>query len=256
MSLKKSDKIIALVGVLILIVAGIGIVLYSSSDGENDTPIYKNDDKTMFDISFIESASMPIEPDNQAYSIKPKLFNRGIKPYVGNVVISQKNLKSVTFYLKYNDNVKGFLGGRLLGGIGADTLTVNVKDSEENVIFSKSGKGSLMVNETIEFSSMISLEPIEAKDTTDANQQLEKRYINTEETYKITVSLKTGIWGKFREILKKDTFKLEISYICYEYSLVGMNDETPDEPDDDYPPLGSNLGFGVYSATNFGLTKL
>lgn len=258
MSLKKSDKIIAIIGVIILIIAGIGIVLYSSSDEENGTPNYKNEDKMMYDISFQISGPMEAIPDNTAYSIKPKLLNRGIKSYVGEVVISQKNLQSVNFYLKYNDNVKGVLAGKLLKAIGADTLTVNIKDSEGNVIISKSGKGSLMVNETLEYASMISLEPIEAKDMTAAKSELEKRYIDHEESFKITVSLKTGLWGRIRELLNKDTFKLEISYMYYEYELEHEDEENdnPDGPDDNYPPLGSNIGFGVYSATNFGLTKL
>jgi len=259
MSLKKSDKIIAIVGVIILIIAGIGIVLYSSSDEENGIPTIKNEDKMMYDITYKISDPMPAEPDNTAFSIKSKLFNRRITPYVGEVVISQKNLQSVNFYLKYNDNVKGFLMGKLFTGIGADQLTVNIKDSDGNVIVSKSSsKGSLKVNETLEFSSMISLEPIEAKDITEAKSLLEERYVDNEESYKIKVSLSTGIWGRLRELLKPDTFKLEISYTYYEYELE-LEDEdnnNPDEPDDNYPPMGSIVGFGVYSATNFGLTKL
>jgi hypothetical protein len=259
MSLKKSDKIIAIVGVIILIIAGIGIVLYSSSDEENGIPTIKNDDEMMYDITFKISDPKPAAPDNTAFSIKSKLFNRGLSPYVGEVIISQENLQSVNFYLKYNDNVKGFLGGRIFPGIGADTLTVNIKDSEYNLIISKtSSKGSLVVNETLEFLSMIPLEPIEAKDMTDAKTELEKRYINNEESYKITVSLKTGLWGRLRELLKPDTFKLEITYTYYEYELELENEGNgnPGEPDDNLPPMGSNVGFGVYSATNFALTKL
>ena len=255
MSLKKSDKIIAIVGVIILIIAGIGIVLYSSSEEENGIPTIKTEDEMMYDVTFTISAPMTAVPDNTAYSIKPKLLNT--KPYVGEVTISQKNLQSVKFYLTYTDNVKGFLMGRLFKGIGADTLTVTIKDSEDNSIISNTGKGSLTVNETIEFSSLISLEPIEAMDITAAKSELEKRFIDNEESYKITVSLKTGLWGKFRELLKTDSFNLEISYTYYEYELVLENqDNNPGEPDDNYPPMGSNAGFGVYSATNFALTKL
>jgi hypothetical protein len=259
MSLKKSDKIIAIVGVIILIIAGIGIVLYSSSDEENGMPTIKNEDEMMYDITYKISDPMTATPDNTAFSIKSKLFNRGISPYVGEVIISHENLQSVNFYLKYSDNVKGFLMGKLFTGIGADTLTVTIKDSEDNIIVSKiSSKGSLVVNETLEFLSMIPLEPIEAKDMTEANSELEKRYINNEESYKITVSLKTGLWGRLRELLKPDTFKLDITYTFYEYELELENDgnENPGEPDENNPPLGSNMGCGVYSATNFALTKL
>jgi hypothetical protein len=256
MSLKKSDKIIALVGVVILIIAGIGIVLYSSSDDADGVPPLDNEDTMTFDISYMESASMPATPDNTAYSIKSKLLNRGISPYVGNVVISHQNLKSIKFYLKYNDDVRGFLFGKLLTSIGADTLTVSIKDSEDNVIVSASGKGYLIVNETIEFNSMISLESIVAKDMTEAKSMLEERYIDNEESYTIKVSLKTGLWGRFRELLKPDMFMLEISYTYYEYSIEGIENGDTDEPDNNYPPLSSNMGLGVYSATNFALTKL
>lgn len=256
MSLKKSDKIIAVVGVIILICAGIGILLYATEEDENGGKPPVTEKTKTFDITYQESPPMAAIPDNTAYSIKPKLLNSRMRPYVGNVIITQKNLKSVTFFVRYNDNIKGFLGGRLFPTIGADTLTVSIKDSEGNAIVTKSNKGSLRVNETLEVGSLISLEPIEAEDKLEAYDILEERYVDYEETYKITISLKTGFWGKIREILKTDTFKLEVTYTYYEYDLEGFGDYPPNEPDDGMPPLGSNVGTGIYAATNFGLTKL
>jgi len=38
MNLKKSDKMIAIAGVVILIIAAIGIILYASNEPENEVP--------------------------------------------------------------------------------------------------------------------------------------------------------------------------------------------------------------------------
>jgi hypothetical protein len=255
MSLKKSDKIIAVVGVIILICAGIGILLYAAEVDENEGKPPVTEKTKTFDITYQESPPMAAIPDNTAYSIKPRLLNSRIKPYVGNIIITQKNLKSVEFFVNWNDNIKGLFGR--IGNIGADTLTVSIKDSEGNAIVTKSNRGSLRVNETLEIGSLISLDPIEAEDKLEAYDILEERYVDYEETYKITISLKTGFWGKFREILKTDTFRLEVTYTYYEYDLEGFGDNTPpDEPDNGMPPLGINVGVGIYAATNFGLTKL
>ena len=59
MILKKTDKIIALVGVVILIVAAIGIVLYTSEG--NKTPTEPQPVMKKYSVGWIEESPMPIE---------------------------------------------------------------------------------------------------------------------------------------------------------------------------------------------------
>jgi hypothetical protein len=244
MTLKKSDKIIAIIGVIILIVAAIGIYLYAGV--EEDEEIIIEEEKMFFDIEFDET-SMPIMPDNQDYSVKAR------SSYEGIFEISQQNLKSIDVFVEYSDNKVGFfprLG--LIGIIGADTITITIYDSQDNEIGREKIKGS--GNTTIPVKSqgsMISLEPIEAEDMLEAQTFLEERYIDYSETYTIHISLKTGLWGKIRELLGKDTFDLEITYSYYNYHLMEKIPGDESDGDDDLPPTGGNQGSQTWSPMAF-----
>ena len=87
MALKKSDKIIAIVGVIILIVAAVGIFLYADLE-EEETPKDDEGEMKIFEIHYDE-VLMPAVPDNQDYSIKAKLLRKG--SYKGVVEINQQN---------------------------------------------------------------------------------------------------------------------------------------------------------------------
>lgn len=236
MTLKKSDKIIAIIGVIILIVAAVGIFLYA---GVEEEPEKSEEEENMFyEISYDE-ITMTAMPDNKEYSIKPKLLGKGT--YEGVVEIYQPNLKSVDVSIEYTDNKVGVLWRiGALKFIGQDTITVTVYDSQENEIDSTRIKGS--GNETIHVmdGSMISLEPIEAETIMDAETTLEERYIDYFETYTIHISLKTGLWGKIREILGRDSFQLEVTYCYYDYYIA---EEVPGEDSDgELPPTGEDQG--------------
>lgn len=238
MALKKSDKIIAIIGVIILIVAAVGIFLYADLEEEETTPKDKGEMK-IYEIQYDE-IMMSAMPDNQDYSIRAKLLGRG--SYEGIVEISQENLDSVEIFVEYHDNKAGLLWrfGRIRA-IGADTITISVYDSMENEVGRESIKGD--GNRTIPIKSggsMISLEPIEAEDIMEANEILQERFIPNQETYTIHISLKTGLWGKIRELLGKDSFILDITYKYYEYYLEEMT--SVDEFDDEFPPTGENQG--------------
>ena len=253
MSLKKSDKIIALIGVAIIIIAAVGIFFYVESEEDVDREPFENgDEKKTFKIVY-DLMPMSTDPDNTNYQIKPKLR---LASWVGHVSISQQNIKSITVLVNYDDKAGIF---RILGRlkfIGKDTLSITVTDSQGNVIGSGSIPGDGMVNITGEIGSMIALDEIEAEDIIEARELLEERYFDYEETYTISITLKTGIWGKFRELLGKHSFGLRVSYDYYDYMPVEViKDENPPE----IPPTGvkpSVPGAGVYTITNFPLTKL
>jgi hypothetical protein len=254
MSLKRSDKIIAVLGVVIMIAAGFGILLYASSDEDNgDTPIIDTKQDT-YRVYYEESDPISATPDNTVFSIKPKFINQ--QDYTGNVVINQKNLKSVTIKVEYEDSFKGFILG-IIGKLGADTLTVTIKDADGNTIETGSIKGDQKKNVTftIDVGSLISLDSIEAEDIKEATDILEDRYVNYDKTYTIKASLKTGLWGKIRERLKTDSFYLMVTYTYYDYSLEEPDGNPPNDPDGNMPPIGANP-VGIYTATNFALAKI
>lgn len=218
MSLKKSDKIIAIIGVIILIGAGVGIYLYATTEEEPEEPTKEGDEIKTFDVVY-EEISMPIYPDNTDYTIKPSLI--GEASWVGNVVdFPQKNLKSININVSYHDNKAGiFWRIGKIRSIGADTLTIIVSDSQDNEIGREPIKGDGNATIPIDIGSLISLEPIEAEDILEAYDILEERFIDYEESYKIRITLKTALWGKLRELLGKDGFKLEVTLTSFEYYL-------------------------------------
>lgn len=253
MSLKTSDKIIAIIGVIILIAAGIGIYLYAIAEDESKEPMDEGEKINFFNINY-KPKSMPVEPYD-TYPIKPKLI--GTRTITKEVEVDQQNIKSIKFVFDYVDNKAGFLN-TFARGIGADTLTVTVRNEDGEPVGSISLKGDQKRNDTIEvtINKMILLEPIEAEDIEDAQYILEERFIDYKETYTVTVSLRAGLWGRIREILGQDSYGFEIICDYYDYTLEPVeNDDNPGD-DEDNPPTGGNIGTGIFASTNFPLTKL
>lgn len=253
MSLKTSDKIIAIIGVIILIGAGIGIYLYAISEEEPEEPEDKGDLIEVFNIKY-EPESMSIKPYD-SYNIKPKLIGTSTQSI--DIDVDKQNVKSIKIIVDYEDNKKGFLFGRIAKSIGADTLTVSVRNQDGELVGSKQLKGDMKRNTTIEVTvdKMILLEQIEAEDIEEAKFILEERYIDHKQTYTVTFSLKAGLWGRFRELLGQDSYGLEVIYEYYHYELESV-EKGDNNPDEDTPSIGGNIGTGIFSSTNFPLTKL
>ena len=244
MTLKKSDKIIAIIGVIILIVAAVGIYVYAGVE-EEKKPI-KEEEESYYEI-FYEERTLTVMPDNTDYSIKPKLVGQG--SYDGMFEITQPNIKSIEINIEYSDNKVGFLPRlHLIKKIGADTITVTIYDSMDSEIDGVKIKGS--GNETLFIKTdgdMISMEPIEADNIMDAMSILEERYIDYSETYTIHISLKTGLWGKIRELLGKDKFMLDITYCYYDYYIVEKVPGDNSDGNGDMPPTGESQGSQTWS---------
>jgi len=230
MNLKKSDKIIAVVGVIILIVAAVGVILYVPSDDEV-TPMKKEEETYTYAVDY-RVLNTTATPDKTQYIVKDKLIGSG--DYVGKVEISKKNLKSVEFKFSYTDDKRGLFGLGILfpNFFGADTITIDVKDSEKNKIGNGEIKGSGNKKINTEDISPMHCGPIEAKSMAEAEERLEENLTMDDlememETYTITVSLdvKEGFFFKFfgwlrEKLLGNDQFTLEITYEYYDYYIV------------------------------------
>lgn len=235
MNLKKSDKMIAIAAVVVLVIAAIGIVFYTETgDGGKKLELGKEKYYTYDVIYNIRESSAT--PDNTEYVVKDKMLGADIV-YNGTIEISNRHVKKVTFKVDYKDNHRGLL----LKNLGADTLTVTISGSnmgEQTETISGEGNVTLFSNEK----SALKLVSIEAKDDFEARAKLGENLSldSMMETYTITVSVKNGERLIFRPInwllekLGKDSFTVDITYEYYEYSL-----GTPEESLDDTP---GNLG--------------
>jgi len=76
---------------------------------------------------------------------------------------------------------------------------------------------------------------------------LEERYIDYSETFTIHISLKTGLWGKIRELIGRDNFILDITYSYYDYHIMEKVNGDDSDGDGDMPPTGENQGSQTWS---------
>jgi len=200
MSLKKSDKIIALIGVLIIVVAGIAIVYFAINQNEPKEPI-KEVEKPIFNVMY-ELKSKTVNPDNTVFNVDDKLILKDVT-YNGIVQIKGDNIVSVDFSVDFPDKNPLFI---------KDTLYISIKDSNGKEV----GKGTLTgkdnVTIPVKIGEMISTESIEANTTEEAQQILENRYVPIDEKYSIEIY---EVQKPIR--LGKDSFTLKITEHYYEY---------------------------------------
>ena len=241
MNLKKSDKIIAIVGVIILILAAIGLVLYVDSDSdEGDSDNGSEADKLVFDV--MSEVSKPqnavADSENPEFVLKNKI----LKPatWTGKYTVNHENLKSISVFVDFTDNQAGLLP-KILKKLGADKLTVTVMDEEGNEIGIEKITGSNNVTIMKGFGSEISIKTITAKDENNAMLMLEENFTSAEKiTIEVQLSLQTGLFGKIREsLLKSDSFELEVTYTYYNYNLVKQMNDGDDDDDDDNSETGT-----------------
>ncbi|HIH29748.1 MAG TPA: hypothetical protein HA260_08100, partial [Thermoplasmata archaeon] len=110
-SLKKNDKIILLVAVVILVIAGVGVAMYQSPKAPTDY-----------------SSLMTTEKD---YNVTWTLLNDSLAtlsdfagkktPFEGSVTIPEGNVYSVTFNMSWTDDRMTFLKR-----MGLDRMTLEV----------------------------------------------------------------------------------------------------------------------------------
>ena len=253
-SLKKNDKIVIIVAVLILVIAGVAIAMYQSptttSDLNSLIPMEKN-----YEIIWTE----------QNGSLSTITGFAGKKsPYQGTVMIPEKNVKSITFYLSWIDDRMTFMKRR-----GLDSLTLEVTMPDGIYYFTETSTsapitGEGTISHTI-FNNIIPPEtPIEAENENDAQAKLEEApYIDDSWTNKdigINVSVDIGEIRLLKQLRDKgNDFELKITYQYYDGALKedtnittgGDYDTPPEDPwnEQTIPPYLSmivNTGCGRF----------
>jgi hypothetical protein len=240
MTLRKSDKIIAIIGIIILIIAGIGIFVYMDIEDDNGD---SNGDSDKMEFYTVESKiTMHMLPDKSQSRIRLPL--RGADFSFKHDIIDE-NVKNITVTVRYTDENPGLLGRFL--GLGKDTLTINVVDSEGKNVGSGTQEGSGKIKFDIDGPATEIQDLIEAKSYEDANQILMSMYESFSKTYTFNINVRGGFFGALRErILGRDSFKLIVSYCTYDYTVEGPMDD-----DDGNPNTETNFDPPVFHTTNF-----
>jgi hypothetical protein len=253
MSLKKNDKIVIIVAVIILVFAGVGVAMYQSP-------------QTTSNIS-----SIIIE---KSYDVSWTLRNGSVStisefagkksPYQGTISIPEGNVKSITFNLSWTDDHMTFMKRMGLDSLTLEVTMPNGTDyfTETNTSAKITGEGT--ISHTIVNGIIPPKTPIKADNEQDAQTKLKDKSYNddswTEKEITINVSVQIGeirILKKMRD--KGNDFELQITYQYYDGVLkedlnknTGGDSNTPSgDPwaEQEIPPYISmiiNTGCGRY----------
>lgn len=243
-TLRRNDKIIIIVGVLILLIAGAGVALYSPSVTPPSTPSQEQSTWMTYSVTWhTVNASL-----SQIEGNAPK--GTGVSTPV---TINQANLKSVSFRLQWVDDKA------LLRRFGLDTLTLSIKTpdnkttsfSDKSASRSKAGDFSINVS-----TKLVPPKRIQANNTQDAEKRLEAMFKSTSWTNKpinVTVTVKIGERFPLRFRDKGNHFTLDVNYSYYSFTFkenmtgTGLDDLPPDFPSEtsDWTPPYMSMIIGT-----------
>ena len=227
-SLKKNDKIIIIVAVVILIIAGVGVAMYQSPEAP---PYYPSS------ITNEKSYNVTWTLQNNSFKTLSDFAGKNA-PFEGTVTIPEGNVNSITFNLTWIDDRMTLLKRR---GLDSLTLEVMMPDgmnsfSETNTSAPKTGYGS--ISRTL-YNNIIPLEgPIKADNDQDAQTTLmTSPYFDdswTDKDIKINVSVQIGELRFLKKLRDKgNDFELKISY---QYYLGSLSQDMTKNTGADLPP--------------------
>ena len=230
MNLKKNDKVILIVGVVILIAAAIAIAFYTSADVD-DSNIFTESDKKTYDITW-----------NEVKTDKPDINGVAKKSYSESETISAPDgsiLTKVEFQLTWEDD---YTSGLIINK-GEDTLTAKIgKPGAEPESKTSIKQGNMTFSFNV--NDRPSDDYVEAENLDEAKEIVDQWFPNENEaSFDVKVNVNTGEKLRLRPIKllryfqdKGNNFKLKITYSYYI-----LNIEEPEEDGNDgndVPPTG------------------
>jgi len=236
MNLKKNDKIILIVGVIILIIAGAGIALYTVEDTD-DSDIAE-------DMEYLFSYTWSERTGEKVLGSVDDLYAAKKSPYEDTHSVSSPSnsvLTSVEIDLEWEDDITyGLLIQR-----GLDTLSADISRNGDSMTRDSVGSG----NESF-FFSINKRQPADsvlARSLEDAEDGIEDLIsgMNTA-SFDVTVTVIPGekIFHIFHllKVLrdKGNDFSLTASYTYYTFELDESGMDTNDDADDDNKESGDN----------------
>ena len=249
-SLKKNDKIIVIVAVVILVIAGVAIAMYQSPKTSNVLPSTITSEKN-YDVTWtIRNGTLNTISE---FAGKKSQYQTTIQIPVG-------NLKSITFNLSWTDDRMTFMKR-----MGLDSLTLEVT-TPDGVTFSETNTSAPITGDgTITYTVATGIIPpvsLKAIDEKTAQAKLKEKPYNdntwANKDININVSVQIGehrIVKRLRD--KGNNFELKITYEYYDGTLKedttkntgGDSNPPPDDPWVEQPPYISmiiNTGCGRY----------
>ena len=231
MNLKKNDQYIIIAAVAIIIIAGVGIAMYSPPEVEEITI----DDSSDSDLSVFEVNSEIKEGtiSEESFEIKNSLFSKWGSGSATINLGAVENLKDVEIKIDYTDNIKLWI---LFNDKFYATITDPSGGTNEDCYIQ--GAGNFTKSYT-SINGKVSSSTIEAESRADAMEILESRYNSNWKNgeFVVDASLKVSGYFGFRilEKLIKDHFTVSVTYTYYDYDLVEQMDD-----DDDMTETGSS----------------
>jgi len=237
MNLKKSDKIIAIMGVIILIVAAVGIILLAPGNNKNEEVSEPKVEYSEYDVSR-DIKSVSTEPTT--VDVKDKIIGNDVQSIEYVVpTTAAPTLMNVDVFIEFTDKNSGLFGfGKLLTGLfGTDTLYVSLLDADGTEIASgQLGKNAENVTLSTTSNAPLNIGTIRAKSPSDAREMLDEEVRNqtagsTSISYQIQYQLdeKETILRPFmwlrEKIFGRDTFTYTVTCNYYDYSIKDINTE-------------------------------
>jgi len=243
MNLKKSDKLIAIVGVVILIVAAIGIVLYTSTDKDDNDIVPEGD---VFYVTWTEDTGEM--PPIEGYVGKSGVYS---EPFTITGVPAGRILTGVDVQIVWEDDNTHM--GILSQGVDTLTAEIGLAGGEAKPDVTQ-GIGNNTLSFTINDKPYG--ETIDAEDLSEADQIV---YDMTQgkngASFDVTITVQTG--EKLRRPLqylkdKGNGFELKVTYTYYtpivEQEVLSEEDDNDDddmtESSFPYSEFYRNIGCG------------
>ena len=251
-SLKKNDKIIVIVAVVILVIAGGVIAMYQSPKTSNIPHSTITGEKTYVVIWTLRNGTLDTISD----------FAGKKSQYEGTAMIPEGNVKSITFNLSWTDDRMTFLKR-----MGLDSLTLEVTTPDGRTFTETNKSAPITGDGTITYTMAIGIIPpvsLKATDEKTAQAKLKEKPYNDDswinKDIKINVSVKIGELRIIKQLRDKgNDFELKITYQYYDGALKedttkntgGDSNLPPDDPwvEQEKPPYISmiiNTGCGRY----------
>jgi len=242
MNLKKNDKIILIAGVAILIIAGIGIAVYTSPDTEEIKVGDTEPDYYSFSYSWIKNSADNIIDDN-IYVEKSSTYN-------DDLTINSPTGSVITYiaieFIWEDDYTYGIFRKK-----GEDTLTVTVNDGKGVSTTESATNGENLTFQFNSINDVPSSDSILAEDKTDAMNILNGMIAGENgANFDIEVNVETGE-RLFRPLKflrdKGNDFQIKVNYDYYLYELEEPIDDLNDDEDKTTNnDNGSNIGLGDF----------
>jgi len=222
MNLKKNDKLILIVGVVILAIAAIGVAVYTSPDtGE----IKAGDTEPEY-----EPYSYTWAINTGEITVGDSLYTNKNSPYSDSFTVTTTSgsiLTGVEVQVNWNDdNTYGLLKTK-----GEDTLTADVsQQGSESIQESSKGSGNMTFNFNLK--GIPPSDSVLAEDKSDAENIIDGMFSGENvASFDVEVSVEIGekFWRPLKFLKDKgNAFELKAKYTYYDYEL-----EEPEEDDEE-----------------------